>query len=60
MVNYEQRDKKRNKRMDERDESRFYTEKKGKKSRNKVQEDRREIDNFAKELERVFADKGED
>ena len=58
--NYEQRDKKRNKRADERDESRFYTEKKGKKNRNKVQEERRELDNFARDLEKVFADKGED
>ena len=60
MGNYESRDKKRNKRADERDDRRFYSEKKGKKSRTKVQEERRELDNFAKDLEKVFADKGED
>ena len=60
MGNYEARDKKRNKRADERDDRRFYNEKKGKKSRSKVQEERRKVDNFAKELEKVFADKGED
>ena len=60
MGNYEARDKKRNKRAYERDDRRFYSENKGKKSRTKVQEERREIDNFAKDLEKVFADKGED
>lgn len=59
MGNYQNRDKKRNKRADEREESRFYNEKKGKKSRSKVQEERRELDNFAKDLEKVFADTGE-
>lgn len=56
MGNYELRDKKRNKRADDRDESRFYTEKKkGKKSRKKVQEDRRNLDDFSRSLEKVFA-----
>ena len=55
MGNYEQRDKKRNQKASERDESRFYNEKTAKKPRKKVQEDRRELDDFSRSLEKVFA-----
>ena len=54
MANYEIRDKKRDRKFQERQESRFYKGGKGKKERTKKQEDRRNIEELAKDFENVF------
>jgi hypothetical protein len=54
LANYERRDRKRDKKFQERQESKFYKKGGGKKERTKKQEDRRLIEELAKDIEKVF------
>ena len=55
MGNYETRDRKRNRRFQERQESKFYKRGGGKKERTRKQEDRRLIEELAKDVEKAFS-----
>jgi hypothetical protein len=52
--NHETRDRKRNQRFQERQESKFYKQGGGKKERTKKQEDRRTIEELAKDFDKAF------
>jgi len=55
LANHETRDRKRNQRFQERQESKFYKRGGGKKERTKKQEDRRLIEELAKDFEKAFS-----
>jgi ribosomal protein S21 len=52
--NHETRDRKRNQRFQERKESSFYKKGGGKKDRTKKQEDRRLMEELAKDIDKAF------
>ena len=54
MGNYERRDRKRDRKFQERQESKFYKMGGAKKERTKKQQDRRLIEELAKDIEKVF------
>ena len=56
MGNHETRDRKRNQRFQERQESKFYKKGGGKKERTKEQEDRRIVEELAKDFEKAFTE----